>query len=181
MSGVRCVCVCVMCVCEGGGCACCVCFLPTSCPCLCEHACVLQAALHMDLYVLGNLGAHPSVYWHLHAALHAHVCVVMCSCDCSRRQAEVTEPVWAPTSPLLPGEMKSQCPRFSGAATISLLYIPPHPCPPNLTSCWRPEKGEGPTAPPPRLEPSFHFLFASFLAVFPIFAIWPGTVPIQLH
>lgn len=53
--------------------------------------------------------------------------------------------------------------------------------PVDLTSSSRQDWREGWAGPSPRLKPSFHFLFASFLAVFLIFAIWPGTVPIQFH
>lgn len=78
---------------------------------------------------------------------------------------------------LLSGDAKARCSFFSGAAAVSLflhlLY--------NLTSFSRQDWGEILGRPSPQLEPFFHFLFASFLAVFPIFAIWPGTVPMQFH
>lgn len=65
---------------------------------------------------------------------------------------------------LLPGEMRPGRPFFSGLAAVPLL----HTLPDSLTSSSRQGWGEGQAVPSRHLEPSFHFLFASFLAVFSI-------------
>lgn len=102
-------------------------------------------------------------------------CVLWYACVTTSVCVEVIKPMRASMS----------CPSFSlvnGHPFLGwLLFLCFLHFPHDLTSFSRQDWGEGWAGPSPRLKPSFHFLLASFLAVFLIFAIWPGTVPIQFH